>query len=270
MSMELLEYGFMHRALAAGLVTAVVCPTIGAFLIPRRLALVADSLAHVALAGVALGVLVGAAPLTGALVTTGLGAVAIERLRSRGLLQGDAALAVVLSAGFAIAVVLISLARAVNADLFALLFGSLLTVSPSDVWVIGGLGLAVLATVRVFYAQLFAITVSEDLARASGVRVAALNLMLTVLTALTVVIAMRLVGVLLVGAMVVVPTLAGFTAGRSFRQALGLGIGVAVASVVLGLVAAFHLGLAAGGAIALVALLLLAVIALVARDRGDR
>ena len=202
---------------------AVVCPLIGVFLVPRRLSLIADTLAHVALAGVALGLLMGASPVLGALVVTVLGALGMERLRSRGALQGDAALAVFLSGGFALAVVLISLAHGFNADLFAILFGSILTVSPADVWLISALGAVVVATVLLSYRRLFAITLNEDLARTSGVPVTALNLMLTVLTALTTVVAMRMVGVLLVSAMIVIPTLTGFALGRSFRRATAAG-----------------------------------------------
>jgi zinc transport system permease protein len=113
---EFLQYGFMYRAFAAGLVTALICPAIGVFLIPRRLSLIADTLAHVALAGVALGLVVGISPVVGALVVVLAGAVGMERLRSRGALQGDAALAVFLSGGFALAVVLNSLARRIHAD----------------------------------------------------------------------------------------------------------------------------------------------------------
>lgn len=265
MFLEMLEYGFMQRALLAGVVTAVVCPCIGLFLIPRRLSLIADTLAHVALAGVAVAFLAGISPLVGALAVTVVGSVAIERLRARGVLQGDAALAVFLSAGFAVAVVVISLAQAVNADLFAILFGSLMTVSTADVWLVTGLGLAVLATVRVLAAQLFAITLDEDLARTSGVPVAGLNVVLALLTALTVVVTMRMVGVLLVSAMIVIPTLAGFAAARSFRSAFLIAVAVALASVVIGLIAAFHLRLAAGGAIVLTALLLFAGVALLSR-----
>src|SRR5262244_4654007 len=137
---EFLEYSFMHRAFAAGAITAVICPAIGVFLVPRRLSLIADTLSHVALAGVALGLLVGISPVLGALLVSLAGAVGMERLRARGALQGDAALAVFLSGGFAIAVVLISLAQGFNADLFAILFGSILTVIPSDVWLILALG----------------------------------------------------------------------------------------------------------------------------------
>src|SRR5262245_40265025 len=251
---EFLQYGFMHRALAAGAITAVICPAIGAFLVPRRLSLIADTLAHVALAGVALGLLLGIPPMTGALMVTLLGAVGMERLRAGGALQGDAALAVFLSGGFAVAVVLISFARGFNADLFAILFGSILTVSPSDVALMAGLGAVVGTTIGLFYKQLLAITLNEDLARTSGVPVSGLNLLLTVLTALTTVVAMRMVGVLLVSAMIVIPTLTGFALGRSFRQAVLIAIAMALASVVAGLIAAFYLRLAAGGAVVLTAL----------------
>lgn len=244
---------------------AVVCPLIGVFLVPRRLSLIADTLAHVALAGVAIGLLVGASPILGALVVTVLGALGMERLRSHGALQGDAALAVFLSGGFALAVVLISLARGFNADLFAILFGSILTVSPADVWLISALGTLVVLTILLSYRRLFAITLHEDLARTSGVPVTALNLMLTLLTALTTVVAMRMVGVLLVSAMIVIPTLTGFAIGRSFRWATVVAVVAALAAVAVGLTAAYYLRLAAGGAVVLTALLIFAAVAVLRR-----
>src|SRR5215470_6903181 len=231
---EFLEYGFMHRAFLAGAITALICPAIGVFLVPRRLSLIADTLSHVALAGVALGLILGTSPLLGALVVALLGAVGMERLRAGGALQGDAALAVFLSGGFAVAVVLISFARGFNADLFAILFGSILTVSPGDVMLMAGLGAVVGVTVGAFYTQLLAITLNEDLARTSGVPVSGLNLLLTVLTALTTVVAMRMVGVLLVSAMMVIPALTGFGLGRSFREATVIAIDTALASMVTG------------------------------------
>ena len=255
----------MQRAFAAGAVMAIVCPLIGVFLVPRRLSLIADTLAHVALAGVAIGLLMGTSPIVGALIVTVVGALGMERLRSHGALQGDAALAVFLSGGFALAVVLISLARGFNADLFAILFGSILTVSPADVWLISTLGAVVVATILLSYRRLFVITLHEDLARTSGVPVTALNLMLTLLTALTTVVAMRMVGVLLVSAMIVIPTLTGFSLGRSFRRATTVAIVVALCAVSIGLTTAYYLSLAAGGAVVLTALLIFAGVAVLRR-----
>jgi zinc transport system permease protein len=164
--------------------------------------------------------------------------------------------------------VLIGLARGFNADLFALLFGSIVTVSSTDVALILTLGLVVAAALGFCYRGLLAITLNEDLARTSGVRVDALNLMLSVLTALTTVVTMRMVGVLLVSAMIVIPTLTGFALGRSFRQALGLAIAAALVAVVSGLGLAYGLGLAAGGAIVLTALAILVVATVIARIAG--
>ena len=262
---EFHEYGFMHRAFLAGAITALICPAIGVFLVPRRLSLIADTLSHVALAGVALGLLLGISPVVGALVVTLAGAVGMERLRARGALQGDAALAVFLSGGFALAVVLISLTRGFNVDLFAILFGSILTVSPTDVWLILAVGAVVGATIAICYRQLLSITLNEDLARTSGIPVTGLNLLLTLLTALTTVVAMRMVGVLLVSAMIVIPTLTGFGLGRSFRQATVIAIVTALTSMTAGLIAAYYLRLAAGGAVVLTALILFALASVMRR-----
>jgi len=238
--------------------------------VPRRLSLIADTLAHVALAGVALGLVAGVSPVVGALVVTAAGAVGIERLRTRGALTGDASLAIFLSGGLAFAVVLIGLGRGFNVDLFAVLFGSILTVTVTDLWMIGGLGVVVGVAIGLLYPRLLAITLNEDLARTSGVPVAALNLVITVLTALTTVIAMRMVGVLLVSAMIVIPTLAGFALARSFRGALFTAMGLAVVSMVTGLVLAYYLRLAAGASVVLTALVLFALTGPVRRFRVAR
>ena len=239
------------------------------FLVPRRLSLMADTLAHMALAGVALGLFLGISPVLGAFVVTVLGAIGIERLRSRGALRGDAALAVFLSGGFALAVVLISLARGFNADLFAVLFGSILTVSPDDIWVILALG------GRRGRDRRRSPTGSSSRSRCTrtwptraGCAWPPSTSMLTLLTALTTVVAMRMVGVLLVSAMIVIPALTGFTLGRSFRRATGWAVLVALVSVTVGLVAAFYLRLAAGGAIVLTALLLYALVSSIERGRA--
>jgi zinc transport system permease protein len=267
---EVFTYGFMQRALLAGAITALICPAIGVFLVPRRLSLIADTLAHVALAGVALGLVAGVSPILGALVVTAVGAVGIERLRARGALAGDASLAVFLSGGLALAVVLIGLGRGFTVDLFAVLFGSILTVTTADLWLIAALGIVVGVTIGALYPRLLAVTLNEDLARTSGVPVAMLNLVMTVLTALTTVIAMRMVGVLLVSAMIVIPTLAGFALARSFRGALLIAMIFALVAMGSGLVLAYYLGLAAGASVVLTALALFALTSPVRRLRPAR
>ncbi|MDQ7839658.1 MAG: metal ABC transporter permease [bacterium] len=263
---EILQHSFMQRALLAGVIVAVVCPLIGVFLVLRRLSLIADTLSHVALAGIAIGLFAGVPPILSALVVAIAGGVGVEALRARGRMFGEAALSVFLSGGLAVAIVLIGLARGFTVDLFGYLFGSITTVTPLDVWVIAALGGLTAATVLGFYKELFAITFDEEAARTSGLPVRALNLLFTVLTALVVVLAMRIVGILLVGALLVLPTLAAMQVASSFRGTLTAAITFAVAAVVLGLVAAFYLDVAAGGAIVLVALALLGAAALVGRE----
>src|SRR5881296_3774948 len=236
---EIFQYGFMVRALAAGLMIGTIAPTIGVFLVLRRLSLIADTLAHVALAGVALALLTGIHPVAGALGVALLGAVGVERLRVSGRLYGDAALAIFLSGGLALAVVLIGLSGGFSVDVFSYLFGSITVVQPRDLWVILVLGMVVLGTVALLYKELFAITFDEEAARVQGVPVDSLNLLVTVLVATTVVVAMRVVGVLLTGALLIA-------------------VLAALTSVVAGIVLSFYLNIAAGGAIVACAILLFA------------
>ncbi|HXF82233.1 MAG TPA: metal ABC transporter permease [bacterium] len=261
----MLQYGFMQRALLAGTLIGIIAPSIGLFLVLRRLSLIADTLAHVALAGVALGLLAGWHPALGALLVAMAGAVGVERLRVRGRLFGEAALAIFLSGGLALAVVLIGLGGGFRLDLFAYLFGAITAVQPRDLWVISGLGLGVLGAVALFYKELFAITFDEETARVQGVPVDALNLLVALLVAVTVVVAMRVVGVLLTGALIVVPAVTALRIGRSFRAALALAVAASLVAVLAGMTAAFYLDLPAGGAIVLAAIALFALAAPFAR-----
>ncbi len=267
---EMLSYGFMQRALLAGVMIGTIAPIVGVFLVLRRLSLIADTLSHVALAGVAGGLLLRTYPAAGALVAALVGAVGIERLRVSGRLFGEAALAIFLSGGFAVAVVLISLARGFNVDLFSYLFGAITVVQPLDLWVILGLGLVVLAAVVLLYKELFAITFDEEGARVQGIPVDALNLLLTTLVALTVVLAMRIVGILLTSALLVIPAITALRLAKNFRSTLWIAVLCSLISVVAGMIVSFYLDIATGGAIVLAALLLFAVSSAVRRGRPSR
>jgi zinc transport system permease protein len=269
---EILQYDFMQRALLAGTMIGVIAPLIGVFIVLRRLSLIADTLAHVALAGIAASLLLRVHPFAGALVAVLLGAAGIERLRVSGRLFGEAALAVFLSGGVALAVVLISLAGGFNVDLFAVLFGAITLVQPADLWAILVLGLVVLVAVGMFYKELFAITFDEESARVQGVPVDLLNLLLTTLVALTVVVAMRVVGVLLTSALIAIPAITALRLSHSFRQTLGVAVLCSLASVLVGTVASFYFDIAAGGAIVLVALGLFAAASVAGRrsSHGSR
>lgn len=261
---EIFQYEFMVRAMIAATLIGAAAPSFGVFLVLRRLSLIADTLSHVALAGVAIGILFRAYPPYVALGATSAAAVAIEELRSRRLLPGDAALAVFLYGALAIAVVIISLANGFNASLFGYLFGSVLTVSSTDIWLIVGLVSAIGLFMLLFISELAQASFDSDLARISGVRVHALNLMLAVITGATITVSMRVVGVLLVGALIVIPVLI------ALRVSKGLNTTVVVASLtgvimsVSGMVIAYYADIAPGGAVVLTGVTLLVAIELAA------
>ena len=247
------EREYMQLALGAGLVVGLCAPLLGTFLVQRRLALFGDGVGHLAFAGVAAGLLAGVWPVATALVAAAAGAVVIELLRSRRKASGDVALALLLYTGVAAAIVMVSLAGALDASILSYLFGSIITVSRADTVTIAALGVVIVAVVLVCGRAFFAIVVDEEAARVAGLPVDALNMALAVLTSVTVVAAMRVVGVLLVAAMLVLPVAFGQVVSRSFRGTIGWSVLVGVGAVVVGLGAARQWGLAPGGTIVLVA-----------------
>lgn len=269
---SILDYDFMVRALIGGALLGVLSPALGTFLVLRRLSLIADSLSHVALTGVAIGLLTKTFPPFVALGATTVAAVTIELVRARRMMPGDAALAVVLYCALAIAVVVISLADGFNVGLFAYLFGSVLTVNSTDLWLLVGLVAVAVGFVALFYPELSQTSFDADLARTSGVRVFSINLALAVLTGATITLSMRIVGVLLVGALIVIPVMVSLRLATGLRAAMGLAMVVGVVSVLVGLAIAFYANIAAGGSVVLttVALLLLAMAASALMSRARR
>jgi zinc transport system permease protein len=257
---------FGQRALVAATVVGLVAPVAGAFLVQRRLSLVGDGIGHLALAGVALGLLVGVSGVWGALVVAGLGAVLLEALRVRGRLTGDLSLALVFYLGIAAGAVGLSLAGQFDTSVLGVLFGTLFALSWSDVLVIAGLGAVVVLAVVLLYRPLLAVALDEETARAAGLPVDLLNLVLVGLTALLVVGGMRVVGLLLVAALMVVPVAAGSKVAHSFRNTLLWAVGVGALSTWLGLgIAAWHGELIPGGTIVLTAIVVFVGFAVVGR-----
>lgn len=244
---------YMQLALVAGVLVGACAPLIGTFLVQKRLSLMGDGIGHVAFAGVAAGLWAGVWPVWTALAVAVIAAVAIERLRSRGRESGDLILAVFFYSGIAAGVVVSGLAGSLNGSILTYLFGTILTVTPGDAWTIAGLGLLILITVGGLWRALFAVVVDEESARVSGLPVDALNLVVAVLTAVTVVAAMRVVGVLLVAALMVLPVASAQRLARSFLSTMRLSMLVGAVSVIAGLAAARVVGLAPGGTIVLVA-----------------
>jgi zinc transport system permease protein len=259
------EYSYMQLALVAGLVVGACAPLIGVFIVQKRMSLLGDGIGHLAFAGVAGGLFLGVWPIWSALAVAVGGAVTIERLRSRGTAQGDLALSLFFYGGIAAGVVLVGLAGSFDASIHTYLFGAILTARAEEVRVIAGLGVLIALTMALVARPLFAVAVDEEWARVAGLPVGLLNTVLSVLVAVTVVASMRVVGILLVAALMVLPVASAQLLARSQKGILAWSVVVGVVSVVLGLIAARVWGLAPGGTIVLVTIGLFAVVAGVSR-----
>ena len=260
---------YMQLALIAGLAVGASAPLIGTFLVQKRLSLLGDGIGHVAVAGIGAGLLFGTSPTWTALVVAVVAALALEWLRSRGGTSGDLALALFFYGGIAAGVVLAG-RSATNTNLQPYLFGSILTVTENDVYTVVGLGALIVVAIAFSWRALFAVVLDEEAARVAGIPAGALNALLAALTAVTVAAAMRVTGVLLVAALMVLPVATSRVVARSFRTTtLGAGA-VGVVAVVLGLAAARQWALAAGGAIVLVTLVLFAGASITAPLRRNR
>jgi zinc transport system permease protein len=251
---EILQYGFMVRAFIAGILVALTVPVLGSFLVARRYSLIADSLAHASLAGVGAALLLGTSPILIAIPVTILGGLLLEYLRQNKQISGESSLAILMSGGLAVAVVLANLARGARTDFTSYLFGSIATTSRSDIFILLAAVLLILAVVRLNYRAFLHIAFDEEGARIMGYRVSSLNYVLAAMTSLLVVLSLRIVGGLLISALLVIPVVAAGRLARSFAQTIVLACLIGLIAVAAGLVLAFYLGIAAGGAIVLSAL----------------
>jgi zinc transport system permease protein len=249
----MLDLEFMRLAFGAGIVIGLLAPAVGFFLVQRRLSLIGDGIGHVAFAGVALGYLLDFPLVLTALVVSVLGALSIEGLRVRRRTAGDQALALVFYTGIAAGVVLVSAAGALNVNLFQFLFGSILTVTRGDLAVIAGLGVGALALIGLLYRPLVAVVVDEEGARVAGLPVAPLNALTAALAAVTIALSMRVVGILLIAALMVLPVIAATRIAWSMRSTVLLAMGIGLASVLAGITIAYYADLPPGGTTVLVA-----------------
>jgi zinc transport system permease protein len=257
------ELTFMQRALAAGLVVGVFAPLIGTFLVQKRMSLIGDGIGHVAFAGVGAGLFAGIYPVWTALMFAIAGALGIEWLRARRKASGDLALALFFYSGIALGAVLANAKGGLGTSIIGFLFGQPLTVDVPEVIVILMLGTLVVGLVISLRRVLFAVVTDEDWSSVAGLPVRAMNGLLAVLTAVAVVAAMQVVGILLIAALMVLPVATGQLLGRSFNATLRIAVGVGVGSVVGGLTSSRLWGLAPGGAIVLAAALVFLIVALV-------
>jgi zinc transport system permease protein len=259
---------YMQLALLAGLVVGAVAPLVGVFIVQRRLSLLGDGIGHLAFAGVALGALTSVWPVWSALVVAVAGSLLVEALRSRRVASGDLVLGIFFYGGIAAGVVIAGAAHSLNASLLSYLFGSILTVDTGDVVLVAAVGGVVTVVISLAGAALFAIAGDEEWALVAGLPVRALNSLLAVLVAVTIVAAMRVVGLLLVSGLMVVPVAGAQQLARSQWGVVAWGSAIGVASVVAGLVIARQWGLAPGGTIVLVAVGVFGLVSVVGSLRG--
>ena len=259
----MLSYDFMQRALLAAVIVGLVAPLIGVFLVQRRLALLGDGMGHVALTGVGLALLLGTAPIPTAMVAAAIGAFLVEFIRYRSKVAGDLALALLFYGGIAGGVLFASLAPGkASSSLNSYLFGSLSTVSSRDLIALGVLSGFVLVVVAIFGRELFLVSLDSDIAAAQGVRVRAMATLLSVLAAVTVVVGMRVVGLLLVSAVMIVPVAAAQQLSRSFRSTAVIAVILGIVASTAGLTISYYVEVPPGPTIVIGALAIFVILAL--------
>jgi len=249
---ELLGYGFMQRALVAGVLVGLLCGVLGFFVVLKRLSFIGVGISHSAFGGIAIGVLLGVDPLVAAAGFATLVAWAVGWLSRHGRVREDTAIGILFSSAMALGVALISLSRTYQVDLFGYLFGNILAVSPTDIGLLGAITVTVLLTVGLLFKELLFLSFDEEVARASGLPVTALYFLLLTCLALAVVAAIRVVGLVLVEALLVIPAATGSQLARGYRGMLTISVSSAILAAVIGLLVSYALNAAAGATIVLV------------------
>lgn len=247
------------------MVIAGICSFVGCFLVMRRLALFGDGIAHVAFGGIAAGLFAGVYPLGTAFVVSVLGSVALQRLRSVAHIPGEVAVAITLVSGLSVGVVLTSMSGGFTVDLFSFLFGSIILVSTEDMAIILVASAGIVLTMAAFYRRLLFTTFNEEMARMSGINTVALNYLFVALAAVTVVTSMRLTGILLITALIVLPTISAIRFSRSFRTTILISTAISSSSVVSGILLSYVLDWAPSGTIVILLVFVLVAVHLVHR-----
>jgi zinc transport system permease protein len=252
MVFEILQFGFIQRALISGMAVAVSCSVIGLFLVLRRQSLYGDALSHVAFGGIAIGLFINIYPIWTAFAVSILASIGITKLRESTKIPADSAVAVLLSAGLAIGVILIGLSGGFSLDLYSFLFGSILLISYNDQLMILVLSLIVLTIMYKIYRKLMYIAFDEEQAKVGGIDVIKLNYLFIVLATVTVITSLRLVGVLLISSLIVIPNITAMMFGKGFKKTLLISIFTAVLSVIGGIMISYIMNLAPGGTIVII------------------
>jgi len=249
MNLDILSYGFMQRALLTGVMVSITCSIIGLFLVLKRYSLFGDALSHVAFGGIALGFFLNIYPIWTAFAVSVSTALGITKLRKSTKISGDAAIAVLLSSGFAMGVLLISASHGFTIDLFSFLFGSILLTSAQDTLIILAVSCGVIVTLVVIRKPLIHFTFDEEQAKVHGIPIEKLNYLFVALAAVTVIATMRLVGILLISALIVLPNITSIMMGKGFKKTILISISISVTAVIAGITTSYYFNLAPAGTI---------------------
>ncbi|WP_156288484.1 metal ABC transporter permease [Oceanobacillus salinisoli] len=259
------QYDFLRYTFLTGLMIGIIAPLLGTFIVVRRLSLIADALSHVTLAGIAFGLMVEKlfaivfSPLYAGMIFSVFGSVLIEKLRSVYKAYQEIAIPIILSGGVGLSVIFIAIADGFNNDLFNYLFGSVSAVSQSDFFMILTISIFVILVVALFYKELFTLSFDEEHATISGIHSKRIHLLFIVLTALVIAASIRIVGVLLVSALMTLPVAAAMRLAKGFKQMMGLSILFGELAVISGLISGYYLNIPPGGTIVLVSIIILLI-----------
>ena len=253
MILEALSYTFMQKALVAGIAVGLICSFMGTFLVLRRYSLFGDGIAHVAFGGISVGLFLGVFPLWTAFIVSIFGGLGLQKLRQSTKISGDSAVAVVLVSGLAVGVILVSSSGGFSVDLFSFLFGSILLISNEDTIMILAISAGIIATLTILQKQFLHLTFNEEQAKLVGLRTTLLNYAFVVLASITVVTSMRLVGILLISALIVIPNITAMMFGKGFKKTVFISMSIAVISVISGILVSYFLNVAPSGTIVVVA-----------------
>ncbi|OZU88696.1 metal ABC transporter permease [Virgibacillus indicus] len=263
---DFLEYDFLRYTFLTGLLIGIIAPLLGTFIVVRRLSLIADALSHVTLAGIAFGLLLEKkfavtliTPLYSGMAFSVIGSIFIEKLRGVYKAYQEIAIPIILSGGVGLSVIFISIADGFNTELFNYLFGSVSAVSINDFYTILGISIFIVMIVGLLYKELFSLSFDEEHATISGIHAKAIHLLFIVLTALVIAASIRIVGVLLVSALMTLPVAASMRIAKGFKQMMFLSIIFGEIAVVAGLITGYYLSIPPGGTIVLVSLIILLI-----------
>ena len=262
---EMLSYSFLVRALVVGCLIALCAALLGVSLVLKRYSMIGDGLSHVGFGALSIAMALNAAPLTVAIPVVILAAFLLLRISQNSRLGGDSAIALISSAALAAGVLVTSFTSGLNADVYSYMFGSILAMSESDVYLSLALAAVVLVLFVVFYNRIFAITFDESFARATGIRVGRYNMLLALLTALTIVIGMRIMGTMLISGLIIFPALSAMRVCRSFKGVVVCAATASVACFFFGMVLSYAFGTPAGASIVAVNALLFCLFAIIGK-----